>query len=244
MKKILLVITLLASLSVQSQTQGIAIYKMELESIGSKAVNEKLEKEDPRQYALFKRMDDGAIKVAEQLEYELVFNGQQSRFEMREMMAVGSSDPFVRVANAASQGTFFNDLEQEERFVQRDAFGQELLVQLHPLEWEITNEIATVRGFSCRKAKTEKIVPGRDGIIRYPVEAWFTTEIPLNFGPVGFAGLPGLIVELNLDNRKFYLKELKEKENISIKEPTGKKIGTKEFYGMFSKAMGNMAPIN
>lgn len=239
--KLTVLFILLFTLFGYSQSKGIAVYKMEFEGLG---VDENLKKENPRLYANSKKMEDGAMEVAKQLEYELVFDGQQSRFEMREMMVVNSKINFATVANAISDGAFYNDLKQGERLMQREAFGQELLVQLHPLEWEITTETATVRGFSCRKAKTEKIVPGRNGIIKYPVEAWFTTEIPLNFGPVGFAGLPGLIVELELENRKFYLKELREKENIIIIEPTGKMVTTEEFYQMFSKAMENFAPAN
>lgn len=241
MKNLLLLISLLFTLISYSQTQGIAIYKMEFEGFG---IDENLKKENPQSYANDKKMENGAIKVAEQLEYELVFDGHQSRFEMRELMAIDGNINFLTVANLVSRGTFYNDLQNQKRLNQVKEFGQELLVQLDPIEWQITGETAIIRGFKCRKAKTDKIVHGRDGIIKHPVEAWFTTEIPLNFGPVGYAGLPGLIVQLELNNRKFYLHELQEKENVIMPSPTGKPITSKELTLMFRRAMGNMAPNN
>ena len=54
--------------------------------------------------------------------------------------------------------------------------------------WKLLNETKTYAGL-----KTQKAVTNWGG--RY-WEAWFTKEIPLNFGPYKFAGLPGLIVEL------------------------------------------------
>ncbi|GHA48695.1 hypothetical protein GCM10007103_32060 [Salinimicrobium marinum] len=62
-------------------------------------------------------MDNRALEVGEQVEYDPIFDGQKSRFEMREMMVVDSKFNFLKVANAASGGAFYNDLENQERFV-------------------------------------------------------------------------------------------------------------------------------
>ncbi|WP_312902591.1 GLPGLI family protein [Chryseobacterium taichungense] len=56
------------------------------------------------------------------------------------------------------------------------------------INWKIKNEFKTVLGFKCQKAETTKY--GRTWT------AWFTTDIPFQFGPYKFNGLPGLITEL------------------------------------------------
>lgn len=59
---------------------------------------------------------------------------------------------------------------------------------LYPMQWEITAEEKKIDSFSCIKANT--FYRGRW------YTAWFTTDIPLPFGPWKMGGLPGLIVDL------------------------------------------------
>ncbi|SEH33482.1 GLPGLI family protein [Chryseobacterium culicis] len=56
------------------------------------------------------------------------------------------------------------------------------------LNWKIKNEFKTILGFKCQKAETTKY--GRTWT------AWFAADIPFQYGPYKFNGLPGLITEL------------------------------------------------
>ena len=62
-------------------------------------------------------------------------------------------------------------------------------------QWTLTQDTATILGYHCQKASC--CYHGRD------FEAWFTTEIPLRFGPWKFGGLPGLIVKV-YDSDRLY----------------------------------------
>lgn len=55
-------------------------------------------------------------------------------------------------------------------------------------DWQITEETKLIQNFKCTKATLK--FRGRDFI------AWFTTEIPVSYGPWKFHGLPGLILEV------------------------------------------------
>lgn len=55
-------------------------------------------------------------------------------------------------------------------------------------QWTLTQDTATVSGYHCQKATCH--FHGRD------FEAWFTTEVPVKYGPWKFGGLPGLIVKV------------------------------------------------
>ncbi|ROH98271.1 GLPGLI family protein [Chryseobacterium sp. G0240] len=56
------------------------------------------------------------------------------------------------------------------------------------ISWKIKNEFKTVAGYKSQRAETTKY--GRTWI------AWFTQDIPFQFGPYKFNGLPGLITEI------------------------------------------------
>lgn len=55
-------------------------------------------------------------------------------------------------------------------------------------KWTLHTETATICGYHCQKATCR--YHGRS------FEAWFTSEVPVRFGPWKFGGLPGLIVKV------------------------------------------------
>jgi len=67
------------------------------------------------------------------------------------------------------------------------------------IEWKINSvNKKNILGFDCEQA----IANYRGSLI----EAYFTTEIPLPFGPYKFKGLPGLILEVNsLTDKGYYI---------------------------------------
>lgn len=64
---------------------------------------------------------------------------------------------------------------------------------LYNYEWKIKSEIKEVAGYLCMLATTY------DSQRNYTIEAWFTTDIPVSLGPEDFMGLPGMILEMNID---------------------------------------------
>ena len=62
--------------------------------------------------------------------------------------------------------------------------------------WRMTEEKRVINGKKCTKAISKGIVKA---------EAWFTTEIPFGYGPLGYYGLPGLIVELTTPTEVYNL---------------------------------------
>lgn len=60
------------------------------------------------------------------------------------------------------------------------------------MQWEISDSTMNILGYDCTLARSD--YHGRKW------DAWFTTEIPLPFGPWKFHGLPGLILKAESDN--------------------------------------------
>ncbi|MDD7915629.1 GLPGLI family protein [Polaribacter ponticola] len=64
--------------------------------------------------------------------------------------------------------------------------------------------------------------------------------MPVSFGPLGYAGLPGLILELEVYKKIYYAKKItiNPKEEIKIEKLTkGIRVTEKEFHEMASSTM-------
>lgn len=87
-----------------------------------------------------------------------------------------------------------------------------------PCEWTLTEEKNVINGKECIKATAAGNIP---------VTAWFTTEIPLGVGPMGYLGLPGLIIQLDTPTYSYVLQQMVELEECpSIEIPTEGKVVT------------------
>ncbi|MFY7757252.1 MAG: GLPGLI family protein [Flavobacterium stagni] len=79
------------------------------------------------------------------------------------------------------------------------------------------------------------------------ITAWYTPEIPINQGPEGYWGLPGLILEVN-DGKTIVLCSkivLNSKDKVEIKAPTnGKEVKQKEYDDIVLKKMEEMREMN
>lgn len=79
------------------------------------------------------------------------------------------------------------------------------------------------------------------------ITAWYTPEIPVNQGPEGYWGLPGLILEVN-DGKTVILCSkvvLNTKDKVEIKAPkNGKEISQKEYDDTVVKKMEEFRQMN
>ena len=127
----------------------------------------------------------------------------------------------VTKAVLGTRSTIFVDSASGEKVTQEDVMGKAYLVKetYVPLKWTILEETSEIEGYECKKA-----VLGAGEIV-----AWFTEEVPIGTGPMGYGSLPGLIVKLQMENMAFTLSSLKEVTKVSVKAPSGgKKVARDE----------------
>ncbi len=102
--------------------------------------------------------------------------------------------------------------------------------------WTLTNETKTIDSYLCYKATYNHSAKSMQGL----VTAWYCPELPFSFGPKGYGGLPGLIVELSDKRGVIGIKTLSLNVPIddNVLEIKGEETLTSEkFYQLFSKLL-------
>jgi len=88
-------------------------------------------------------------------------------------------------------------------------------------KWKILNEIREIEGYLCMKAETT------DSLKNQTIHAWYTDAIPFMGGPEGFGGLPGTILELNINEGDAIITAT----NVDLTVPDGKLPAPKKIKG-------------
>ena len=84
--------------------------------------------------------------------------------------------------------------------------------------WTFEAETQKIAGYNCKKAITTKKIGART----QNITAWYTEDIPINDGPMDFNGLPGLIIQIEIDKNaisRFEKIKFYKNKTIEIKEP-------------------------
>lgn len=174
--------------------------------------------------------------------YTLIFNNTESVFKPIQQMDIGDNSILKKIQE---QSIFYIDNSKKIKLEQVEIFGTSYLIKEsfvnNNIEWTIYDEKKIIGGYSCHKASTKvEYQPGKFKV----VNAWFSPEISVNFGPKGFYGLPGLILGLE-DNGKFYyaanIKIDKNKNDIIINPPSkGKKVSQEEYRKIINETIKKM----
>jgi GLPGLI family protein len=102
-------------------------------------------------------------------------------------------------------------------------------------KWKILNEIKEIAGYLCMKAETKNTIKGQT------IHAWFTDAIPMSGGPEGYGGLPGMILEIDINNQDAVITATKvvlDQDEVKIPYPKkikGKKIDRVTYNDMVKK---------
>lgn len=123
----------------------------------------------------------------------LVFSGKKSKYE--------DSD---EKADADYEG---NSWRKDEYFINRDFENNrikdiiKMLGKVYIIDdtlvapaWKILNDIKEVAGHICMNASWN------DTLKKQKVIGWFALDIPLSIGPERYCGLPGMILEVDVNN--------------------------------------------
>lgn len=172
-----------------------------------------------------------AMQGAKNISFELICDGKVSFFTEKESLYINSRETKAAILNSGGSYPIYivNDTLYKDK-KEDNIFGEAYIVKDTLLKnWNITDEAKTINNYICYKATTKYKLVNPVGTFFHPVTAWFCPEIPLQHGPRGFGGLPGLILELQYREVVFgatKIEETTEKVEINLK---GYKISQEEY---------------
>jgi GLPGLI family protein len=172
-----------------------------------------------------------AISDNGKIEYLLIFNDKKSLFKRKEndlkQIDIFSNYNTNIILDKEKNCLYFNQsiteiyIKEKYKITKCDTIG-----------WEITSENKLIDNKNCFKAKKKDYYDFKNKKY-YDIIAWFCPEIPLKLGPLYYYGLPGLIVELTIDNETTYIiSKIEEGKNIEINDPIGIDIDYENYQKM------------
>ena len=171
---------------------------------------ERLSVKNPKAYAIMRPEITRWNELASNFEFLLYFSNDESLSYMapeasngdqrlqRELEAARSlvRGDYRYYLNTADTGRLY------EATIPGTANVEHLTEPFDKYNWKITSESKQIGKYTCRKATGSYSKEMHDeGLVTIPVTAWFAPQLPFPYGPMGFDGLPGLILEVTEEGR-------------------------------------------
>lgn len=225
----------------QNNNVGMITYRKEiLLSISETEKGNLFFKNHPQITTKIKEIEKKGNEMLKNIEFNLLFSNNESLFKVQKTLENENNRFYKFALGPNGSAIYYNNSKDKLSLKQLEAYGETFLIKEKPIEWQTTVHTKKINNYTCYKAIATKTVKGRRGDINYPITAWFCPEISIQFGPLGFSGLPGLILELEVYNERYTAVkiELDSKKKVKIEKPKkGKEVTKEEFEEIGLKTM-------
>lgn len=205
------------------------------------------------------------LPKAQKRQYELLFGNNQSLYQPlpdiqgeANQMQGPAGGPQIRIMSFGGDAVTYHNFETGTRVSERELSAKTYLVEdnINKLNWKLTDESKTILNQRVVKATAERyssrmMMNMENGVMTRKevpdtarIVAWFAPNIPVSAGPDFQGQLPGLILEVDINNGRTVITaiELSPKVNVaSIKAPSrGKKISQADYAKEQQKMLDQM----
>lgn len=154
----------------------------------------------------------------DQMKYSLRYTADASIFTL--LPYVTEDDMISKLAQISTNALFdiYQSPKERVSFYEQAIKGKKYTVinSSTMTDWNLENETKIIDGFKAYKATLNMF---NDRTSKYTiVEAWYTPEISLPYGPAGFGGLPGLILELRKSSIIYVVEKVTMNPNNGVKK--------------------------
>lgn len=204
--------------------------------------------------------------------FELIFNESASLY--RSVVDDEAPDPFANAGGGGGgmrmnfrmpTNTTYTDIAKQIQYEERAFFEKEFLIvdSLKQHRWKLSEETKTIAKQLCKKATTMITAPqmrmrvsrggenNSDSAANAPIKpketelvVWYAENIPVSVGPDNYSGLPGVIMEMDVDNGASVTTAVEVSAKYPKKElvaPTkGEKMNRAQFQENMQKLMQDM----
>ncbi|WP_041578468.1 GLPGLI family protein [Zunongwangia profunda] len=205
---------------------------------------------EPDKKDVIHRMFEVSQQYVERMTAILKFDRSKALFKLKDGMAVDRK-PYYNFSKVmvGLDKVYLTEADSNKLVIRKEAFNEWYIIKEKTKgtgEWKISSAYKMIDGFKVFKATTTEVTENSKGKFKYEVVAWFAPEIPFfGYGPVGYGGLPGLILELQI-NRSYLpmtykLKSIKfSNKALEIKYLEGKEISREALDALYKKATANI----
>lgn len=166
------------------------------------------------------------IQSASDFHLQLIFNEESSICTREEkMINEGRSKSNITEITGGAGDVVYRHSTSNETLIKKGILPG-VLVQVSSPNWKLEPERKSVLGRMCYKATADIPMENSGGKFTKSITAWYDPEIPLNYGPYTYFGLPGLILEVDAGNIVYTATEIKmgSSNGQKISRPNGKVI--------------------
>ncbi len=256
-KKVVLVFLLIPMMIFSQEFQGKAYYQTK--------TNVDLKLEDSHMSEEQMAMMQEMLKKQFEKSFILSFNKEASIYKEEEQLdkpqSGNSGIKVMMIGGSSPNEKFYKNTKNETYAREQNLFGKQFLIKdkLKSFDWKLENETKMIGKYLCFKATAKREVTSmefssvgdnkdsseemKEEKKEQIITAWYTSDIPVNHGPEIYWGLPGLIMELNVDKTQYVCNKivLNTKDKIEIIEPKkGKEITQEKFNELMEKKMKEM----
>lgn len=162
---------------------------------------------------------DGVLKLKENLR-DIMLERMQTDHKVYSLTVANGQSIMVKEPESVDKMPLTVDVQRlymdlnDSVSVKQSMYMDKLYVvkeRLKTINWNIEKKQERVLGYTCYKA-TCKNENGEN-------VAWFTTEIPISHAPLGFYGLPGLVIRIATPVYTLDLKDIVEVNHVKIEAP-------------------------
>ena len=192
---------------------------------------------DAAQFAHMMPKERKSEKILHFTEEASLYENHQADDPEEAMDMDGGGTMMIRMVEPDNK--VFTDLNKGLQIEQKDFMSRMFLIEkeLGKGAWKLTGSQKTILEYPCQEAITEE--EGK------AVHVWFTPNIAVSAGPVGYGNLPGLVLGVDINEGEQTILatsiELKPVDKELLKKPgKGKKVTEEEYQAIVEEKMKEM----